>query len=398
MKQGMKEGDIIKTSYHGLLIILILVFIMWPFSVKASIIINSKAAKPGELVSFAVMIGPEPNDIESFGFELRFNNKVLEYTGFSPASFANQFVFDMSKPSDGLIRAGGFIKNPEKPAKVERITDLVYINFRCVNCVENETLIEISRKLDDMQNWKSQPGIFACLDDEKEEESADRQTGQESQGETPDQKKKVIELTNKGQSKDSQASQSNTPYNAFIQPSPVPTSDDQGSAGGGSGWGSTQESFDTSGLTSLYGNIPSVKNTIPKDGETEVELRHPIRIVFNQSMDHFKVEDAFIIYPHIDGQFDWENSLVEMIFIPYSPLSPGVLYSVHLSEQAADIYGRHLDGDLDGEMGGEYCFSFRTLENKEMEKVNQEASLSPHVGRCFIMSALYGKIASFEGP
>jgi hypothetical protein len=74
------------------------------------------------------------------------------------------------------------------------------------------------------------------------------------------------------------------------------------------------------------------------------------------------------------------------------------LYRVHLSDQAADIYGRHLDGDLDGETGGEYCFSFRTLENKEMEEVNQEASLSPPVGRCFIMSALYGKIASSEGP
>jgi len=393
MIKGEKKGLIVKTSCNVILIILTLIFIMRPFSVKADIIINSKAAKPGELVTFAVMIGPESNGIESFGFELRFNNEVLEYEDFSPASFANQFVFDMSKTSDGQIRAGGFIKNPEKPVKVERMTDLVYINFRCLDCVEKETLIEISRKLDDMKNWKSQPGIFACLGAEEEEESTDQQAGgEEMPEETSNKKKKVIELSNKGQSSGPQAAQLNTSYNVFIQPSTVSKSDDQGSAGGGGAWGSDQESFDASGLTSLQGNIPSVQDTIPKDGETEVDLGHPIRIVFNQSMDHLVVENAFIIDPHIDGQFDWENSLVEMIFIPYSQLSPGELYHVHLSDQAADIYGRHLDGDMDGEMGGDYCFSFRTVGNKEIEEDTQEASLSPHIGRCFIMSAMYDKI------
>ena len=76
-----------------LFIILSLIFLILPSSVLANIIIDSRAAKPGETVTFSVMIDPGPNDIEAFGFELRFNNKVLEYKGYSPASMTNRFDF-----------------------------------------------------------------------------------------------------------------------------------------------------------------------------------------------------------------------------------------------------------------------------------------------------------------
>jgi len=98
------------------------------------------------------------------------------------------------------------------------------------------------------------------------------------------------------------------------------------------------------------------------------------------------VEDAFVIKPYLDGQFKWNENFTEVEFIPETQLKPGILYSVQLTDQAADKCGQYIDGDFDGKMGGNFSFSFQTTDNGKDISDKKPAAISPNVTRCFIMS------------
>jgi len=350
------------------LIIGLLLFMIFSSPTESGIMISSQNAKPGDTVGFVVMLSPGPTDLSAFGFEIRFNSAVLEYVGYTPGSVRNRFdFFEVSNPSEGVLRTAGISVSP---MKIDKAADLLHLEFKCRSCDEKESLLAFSRKMDDFAEWDTQPGIFSCIAEETDENMG----------------KKVIELTNKG----SDLKQQETSYTEGPRDTvsfglfPQPGEGGEGSAGGGGGGGTSQESFDTSGLSTRFGGIPTIESTSPNNGATGIDTTASIRIIFNQSMDHSGVERAFGITPPVQGRFIWEKALSECIFVPYAPLSPGTCYTICLTGQAADVYGRSLDGDLDGAAGGECCFTFHTAETTETERGHEPAPIAPRVSRCFI--------------
>ncbi|MGA1794230.1 MAG: Ig-like domain-containing protein [bacterium] len=359
-----------------------------PFSspVESGIMIGSRSAKPGDTVSFVVMISPGPTELSAFGFEIRFNSAVLEYVNYAPGKARDRFdFFEVSNPSEGLLRAGGISVSP---VTIDTTADLLHLEFKCRSCEEAESLLVFSRKMDDFAEWDTQPGIFACVGEETDETEAPPEETEDAPQTNENKERKVIELTNKGSAQDHQKTPSTEglrdtfPYGFLPQREEAVEASSGG--GGGGGGGTSPESFDTSGLSAQYGAVPTVESTSPYNGAIGVDADASIRIMFSQSMDLNGVERAFSITPPVQGRFTWEDALSECIFVPHAPLDPGTCYTVCLADQAADIYGRLLDGDLDGVAGGECCFTFHTAEAAAIEGERKPPPIAPRVSRCFI--------------
>lgn len=73
--------------------------IIHSFSFAESIIeINSQSSKPGEKVTFTVSISPGTDDstkIQSFGFDIQYNDKILEYINYSADSIEEPALFPL---------------------------------------------------------------------------------------------------------------------------------------------------------------------------------------------------------------------------------------------------------------------------------------------------------------
>jgi hypothetical protein len=295
-------------------------------------------------------------------------------------------LFEVSNPSEGLLRAAGISVSP---VKIDKASDLLHLEFRCRSCEEEESMLVFSRKMDDFAEWDAHPGTFSCIAEETDEKVQPPEETEDVPQTDENMGKKVIELTNKGKVTEQQEYSSTDVPNGTLPFGLLPQREmaEEGPAGGsGGGGGASPESFDASGLSARYGGIPTIESTSPENGATGVDTTDSIRITFNQSMEHRGVERAFVITPPVQGRFIWEKDLSECIFMPYASLSPGTCYTVCLTDQAADVYGRNLDGDLDGTAGGECCFAFHTAEAMETVREHEPASITPRVSRCFIAS------------
>lgn len=370
-------------SVMGLLIIGLVLFMLFSSPGESGIMIDSRSAKPGDTVGFVVMISPGPTDLRAFGFEIRFNSAVLEYVDYAPGAVRDRFeLFEVSQPSEGLLRAAGISLSP---VMIDTATDLLHLEFRCRSCEEKESLLMISRKMDDFAEWDTQPGIFACIGEETDEKEQPPEETEDVPQTDENKERKVIELTNKGSANDQQEPSITEDPRGTIPFGLLPQREEGSPAGGGGGGGGMpQESFDTSGLSARYGVIPTIESTSPDNGATGIDTSASIMIIFNQSMNHNGVERAFSITPPVQGHFIWEGALSECVFMPYAPLSPGTCYTVCIADQAPDIYGRPLDGDLDGVAGGKCCFTFHTAETAEIERERKPVQIAPRVSRCFI--------------
>ncbi|MGA1843551.1 MAG: Ig-like domain-containing protein [bacterium] len=373
-------------SKTAFLIMALVLFMPFSSSVESGIMIDSRSAKPGDTVGFVVMISPGPTDLRAFGFEIRFNSAVLEYVNYSPGTVRDRFdFFEISNPSEGVLRAAGISVSP---VTIDATADLLHLEFRCRSCEEKESLLVISRKMDDFKEWDVQPGIFACIAEETEEKEPPPEEAEDVLQTDENRERKVIELTNKGNAQDQRdTSFTDGPHGTLpfgFPPQREQAIEASSGGGGGGGAGASQESFDTSGLSAPYGVIPTVESTSPDNGAKGIDTDASIRIVFNQSMDLNGVEQAFRITPPVQGHFTWKDALSDCMFAPYEPLAPGTCYTVCLTDQAADIYGRLLDGDLDGVAGGECCFTFHTAEAAAIDGEPKPLPVAPRVSRCFI--------------
>ena len=98
-----------------------------------------------------------------------------------------------------------------------------------------------------------------------------------------------------------------------------------------------------------------VVSVSPKHGETLVLPNRPVRIAFNTDMDAESVISAFTMVDSklnpVTGEFT-SPSLASLQFDPDPDLAPGEVYTVTISEAAADTYGSTL--------GTPYSFWFKT--------------------------------------
>ncbi len=78
----------------------------------------------------------------------------------------------------------------------------------------------------------------------------------------------------------------------------------------------------------------------PADGDDDVPITAPLRLVFSRAMDPDSVEGAFGIEPEVSGHWAWDGR--DAVFRPRSGLAPGTLYTVTLGAEATSEQGTAL--------------------------------------------------------
>ena len=86
-----------------------------------------------------------------------------------------------------------------------------------------------------------------------------------------------------------------------------------------------------------------VTESYPEDKWDAVSIEAPIKIIFDQEVDHESAELLFSIEPTIDGDFTWEGNT--LIFKPSSPFSYSTTYKILLAKGIKSTKG--LDSDAD---------------------------------------------------
>lgn len=72
-----------------------------------------------------------------------------------------------------------------------------------------------------------------------------------------------------------------------------------------------------------------VEKIIPRDGAVGVGAKSPIKITFDQDVNHDSARDSFSITPSLPGRFGWEGKT--MIFTPSKPLTSNTKFTVKLT-------------------------------------------------------------------
>ncbi len=105
---------------------------------------------------------------------------------------------------------------------------------------------------------------------------------------------------------------------------------------------------------------PQVVATIPAPGET-VAVNHDLTVVFSKAMDSTSVVAALSFDPAVlINRMRWSEGYTLLSLEPAEPLRFGTTYTLTLSEAAADVNGKALDGDADGIPGGIFQIQFAT--------------------------------------
>jgi hypothetical protein len=129
--------------------------------------VSDAVGREGDTIVVAVTLTDAPNQVEAFGFDLSFDERVLHYTGtYSRGPLVESWsFFDVSTPAPGRLRVGGFTV-PQRIAAGQSGT-LVELEFHvvCNDCNAGEVSELIPSDLvDDMAAWSFCSGAFRFLD------------------------------------------------------------------------------------------------------------------------------------------------------------------------------------------------------------------------------------------
>ena len=126
---------------------------------------------------------------------------------------------------------------------------------------------------------------------------------------------------------------------------------------------------------------PTVTSTTPIDNATQVSTTTNIIINFSEEMDTKSVMLALEVSPSFNYTSSWSNGNATLILTPAAPLSLDTLYQITVKDLATDKAGNALDGNNDGIPGGNYTFSFNTIDNVPPAAINDlTAKPYPTVG------------------
>lgn len=104
---------------------------------------------------------------------------------------------------------------------------------------------------------------------------------------------------------------------------------------------------------------PAVASITPMDSST-LQIDERVVIDFNRKMDRESVENAFSLEPVHGGTFQWSNNDFTLTFVPDSFFTPESMYSLTITDEAQGVFGDVLDGDGDGNSGGDFELQFET--------------------------------------
>jgi hypothetical protein len=115
---------------------------------------------------------------------------------------------------------------------------------------------------------------------------------------------------------------------------------------------------------------PTVESTNPADGQTNVDFKPSVKVVFSTKMNRGITQQSFVIVPRVGGTFNWWDDKT-MVFKPRRSLDPNTEYTVAVGGR--DEYDLEVDGDSDGDARPPYVFKFTT------RKYRLDITASPQV-------------------
>lgn len=102
--------------------------------------------------------------------------------------------------------------------------------------------------------------------------------------------------------------------------------------------------------------VPSVQGYLLKGAVREFSINAPIKVSFDQMMDHSSVEKAFKVEPALEGTFSWEGNTLN--YLPGRKLELGEQFEVSVSREAKSLIQKSLDSD--------YVENFVVVESPEV--------------------------------
>lgn len=112
-------------------------------------------------------------------------------------------------------------------------------------------------------------------------------------------------------------------------------------------------------LPLLSSASPQVVGTEPTENDSAFPAWDPIIIDFSRSMDTSSVQQSFELEPNTTGSFAWSDDNKKFYYYADS-MEFLADYSLTISDSGRDQYGHCLDGNADGNPGGDFVLTFRT--------------------------------------
>lgn len=82
----------------------------------------------------------------------------------------------------------------------------------------------------------------------------------------------------------------------------------------------------------------------PENNWTAVSVESPIKVIFDQSVNHFSAEQRFSISPKVEGKFSWDNNT--LIFTPDKSLDFGASYTVTIASGIESLAGLPSEAEI----------------------------------------------------
>ena len=108
----------------------------------------------------------------------------------------------------------------------------------------------------------------------------------------------------------------------------------------------------------LSNKPPSVVNINPSQENSSFPAWEPFQINFSRPMDTNSVSEAFMINPIINSQMQWVD--LQTLIVNHDTLLFETDYVLIIDENAKDLHGHGLDGNVNGFSGGDFILSFST--------------------------------------
>ncbi len=105
---------------------------------------------------------------------------------------------------------------------------------------------------------------------------------------------------------------------------------------------------------------PTVETVYPQDGARDVPVQTSLAVRFSRPMDPLSVEQGLALEPPVHGRWKWSDDSRQVVFTPRTRFAFDTEYRLLLTEACTDRYGHPLDGDADGQPGGDFEVRFHT--------------------------------------
>ena len=105
---------------------------------------------------------------------------------------------------------------------------------------------------------------------------------------------------------------------------------------------------------------PVVQVAYPQDGAENVPVQTSLAFRFSRPMDPLSVEQGLTLDPPVRGRWKWSDDSRQVVFTPRTRFAFDTEYLLTLTDACTDRYGHPLDGDGDGQPGGNLQIRFHT--------------------------------------